>query len=111
MATKHFLLTLDGRIEEYSETQAARVATGEAPLPQYAEQRLRYVQVAFDETSQAGELHVYTMGAVVHFDADGRVSKADAADDEDNVAVSEFEHDACVQFALRGSALLGHVLN
>lgn len=110
MATRHFLLTHDGRIEEYSESQAASVAAGLSPLPQYADKRLRYVQVAFDEAERhQGELHVYTMGAVIDFDAEGRPANADTPKDDE--AVSDFEHDACVQFALRETVYQGHALN
>lgn len=112
MATKHFLLTNDGRIEEFSEEQAARVADGSTPLPQFADSRQRYVQVAFDDgdTTDNGELRVYTMGAIVGFDTEGRLTRAETPDSEQQ-ALSHFEQDACVQFALRDTIPNRYMLN
>lgn len=100
MATRHFLLTHDNAIEEFSEEQASRVAEGMTTLPQFADKRLRYVQVDIaDAVDNNGELRVRTLGAVITFDDDGRMIQADGAEG-DSDELSYFEHDACVQFAL-----------
>lgn len=111
MATRHFLLTNDGHMEEFSEAEAARVASGTASLPRFADSSLRYVQVAFDDqANDSGEIRVYTMGAIVGFDAEGRLAEASPPDSEKQ-QLSRFEHDACVQFALRDTIPERYVLN
>lgn len=111
MATRHFLLTNNGQIEEFSDTEASGVASGCQPLPQHADDKLRYVQVAFDEQADDdGEIRVQTLGAIVHFDADGRLCSADSPQ-ADEAALSHFEHDACVQFALRDTLPDRYALN
>ena len=111
MATRHFILTNDGRIEEFSEDQASRVANGTEALTEFADTRLRYVQVAFDEQADHnGEYRVRTLGAIVSFDANGRVDSA-ATPDGESESLSQFEHDACVQFALRETLPGQYALN
>lgn len=111
MAIRHFLLTNDGQMEEFSEEEASRVANGMRPLPQHADAQLRYVQVAFDEYSNDdGEIRVQTMGAIVSFDQNGRLCSAGASEVQDN-SLSHFEHDACVQFALRDALPEHYALN
>lgn len=101
MPTRHFVLTQDDAIEEFSEEQASRVAEGTDALPRFADKRLRYVQVDFDDSADDnGELHVRTLGAIISFDDQGRMLQAGNVDDEAD-ELSHFEHDACVQFALK----------
>ncbi|MBH03495.1 MAG: hypothetical protein CMP08_05150 [Xanthomonadales bacterium] len=101
MSTRHFLLTDDGAIEEFSEEEASAVAEGKQDLPRYADQQLRYVQVAFDDqTNENGEIQVKTIGAIVSFDDAGHLTEAGRAHNAQD-ELNEFEHDACVQFALR----------
>lgn len=103
MPTRHFLLTQDNEIEEFTDEQATRVAEGMDILPRFADKRLRYVQVDIaDAVDDNGELRVRTLGAVVTFDDDGRMIEADGAEGETD-ALSHFEHDTCVQFALNES--------
>lgn len=109
MAIRHFLLTQDGSIEEFSDEEATRLATGDESLPRFADQRLRYVQVAVEEPDESGQIQVRTLGAVVGFDADGRVHEAGAPDDDESL--SHFEHDACVQFALKDTVPGRYELN
>lgn len=107
MPTRHFLLTQDNVIEEFSEEQAANVANGMAKLPRFADKRLRYVQVDFDDAVDSnGELRVRTLGAILSFDDQGRMLQAGSVEDETE-ELSHFEHDACVQFALK-EAIPGH---
>ncbi len=111
MGIRHFILTNDGRIEEFSEDEAAEVANGSSVLSQFADSRLRYVQVAYDEeTDSSGELKVRTMGAVITFDEEGRINGA-GSPNKKSEALSRFEHDACVQYALRETLPEHYALN
>lgn len=104
MQIKHFILTDDGRIEEYSSEQAMSVANGQVAIPSFAGTTQRYLQVQFDEeqTSAKGELVVTTAGALVHFDKDGKLTGAGAPDEDEN-PITRFEFDTCVQLALQGT--------
>ena len=111
MSTRHFLLTPNGAVEEFTDAEASAVAAGKHDLPRFADKRLRYVQVAFDDkANDEGEIQVRTMGAVVCFDTDGRLADTDRAT-EDGDEVSSFEHDACVQFALRDTVVRDYAIN
>lgn len=100
MPIRHFLLTNDNVVEEFTDEQASRVAEGTDILPRFADARLRYVQVDIaDSVDDNGELRVRTLGAIVTFDDDGRMIQADGAE-QDTDELSHFEHDTCVQFAL-----------
>lgn len=110
MAIRHFLLTHEGSIEEISEEEAVRVASGNASLPRFADKRLRYLQVAVEEPDDNGQIQVRTLGAVVGFDAEGRLHEA-AMPTGEAETVSYFEHDACVQFALKDSVPPRYALN
>lgn len=95
---RHFLISPEGGIREFTTEQAALVAAGTGRVPELADCRVRYLQLTVDD-SQAGEIKVQTSGASVRFDADGRVTEAGPA--ADDVAITRFEHDAVVQWALR----------
>lgn len=110
MTTRHFLLTHEGSIEEFSEEEAVLVATGDTSLPRFADKRLRYLQVAVEEPDDSGQIQVRTLGAVIGFDGEGRLREAGAPDDEAET-VSYFEHDACVQFALKDTVPGRYALN
>lgn len=110
MTIRHFLLTHEGSIEEFSEEEAVRVATGDTSLPRFADKRVRYLQVAVEELDEGGQIQVRTLGAVIGFDAEGRLHEAGMPDGEAET-VSYFEHDACVQFALKDSVPGRYALN
>lgn len=95
----HFVLTPDNRLREFSGEQAARVAAGAGKLPEFAERSVRYLQVTVSNESE-DELKVITAGARICFDRDGRLTEAGPMGDRDE-RISHFEHDACVQWALR----------
>ena len=95
----HFILAPDGRVREFSAEQAAKVAAGAGKLPEYADASLRYLQVTVSKESEE-ELKVITAGAKIRFDHDGRLTEAGPIGDRDQ-RISHFEHDACVQWALR----------
>lgn len=72
---KHFLITPEDGIREFTAEQAAMVAAGTRPLPELADRMVRYLQITLDD-SEIGEIKVQTSGAFVAFDADGRVTEA-----------------------------------
>lgn len=93
MMVRHFLITNQGSIEEISEEDSQR------GLPRFADEQLQYLQVTVDSADDGGQVEVRTLGALVDFDAEGRLQEADARGfDEETLA--SFEHDACIQFAL-----------
>lgn len=96
---KHFVLTPDGDVREFSADAAARVASGQFRLPEYASSRLRYVQISLDQ-SNGHEIRVQTGIACLRFDDHGAFSGAEAPEG-DNDQVAPFEYDACIQWALR----------
>lgn len=96
---RHFLLTTDGGIREFSTEQAALIAAGASRLPEFAEARIRYLQLTVDNEAANGELKVQTAGACIKFDAEGRLLEASAPSEAEQI--SRFEHDAVVQWALR----------
>lgn len=106
MEVKHFILTNDGRIEQFSTEEAYMVANGISALPQFADSRLRYVQVQFDPEAQTlfeeEPLQVRTAGAYVRFDEKGMLVGAGDSEAGEEV-ISYFEHETCVQLALKDS--------
>ena len=99
---RHFVLTQSGEIREFSSDEAAAIAAGSNRLPEYAERRVRYLQVSWSDESST-EMRIQTAGAAIRFDAEGRLSEASAPAEEERI--SRFEHDTCVQWALRDSSV------
>lgn len=97
--TRHFLLTPEGAVREFSAEQAAHVAAGANKLPEFAGHRIRYLQVTVNDDNN-NSLKVQSAGACIRFDADGRL--AEATPPGENEAITSFEHDACIQWALKG---------
>jgi hypothetical protein len=95
----HLVLTPDGVLREFSPQQAAQVAAGAGKLPEFAERRVRYVQVTVTDETE-GELKVVTAGASIKFDRDGRLTEAGPIG-KDEPRISPFEHEACVEWVLR----------
>jgi hypothetical protein len=98
MQIRHFVLTAEGVVREFSTEQAALIAAGSDRLPEFSGQRVRYLQVTLEDTS-AHELKILTAGASIRFDADGRMAEAGPPGEHENI--SRFEHDTCVQWALK----------
>jgi len=98
MQIRHFVLTTSGSIREFSTEQAALIAAGADTLPEFADQKLRYLQVTLEDSSET-ELRIQTAGASLRFDGEGKMAEAGPPDDQENI--SRFEHDACVQWALK----------
>jgi len=98
MQIRHFVLTTSGSIREFSTEQAALIAAGADTLPEFADQKLRYLQVTLEDSSET-ELRIQTAGASLRFDGEGKMAEAGPPSDQENI--SRFEHDACVQWALK----------
>ncbi len=96
--TRHFVLTQDGNIREFSADEASKIAQGADLLPEFAKARVRYLQVTVN-SDLTNEIKIQTAGAAIQFDSDGRLSKAGPP--ETGEQVSSFEHDAVVQWTLR----------
>src|ERR1043165_946947 len=97
--TLHFLLTPEGGVREFSAEQRGLVAAAAGPLPEFAQRRVRYLQVTVNDTESENELQVQTTGASIGFDADGRLTEAGPTRDDE--PITRFELDACVQWALK----------
>ena len=95
----HFLFTPQGDIEMVPSDIAPDVASGEKPLPEFADNQLRYLQVIVDHDGGKSEVQVRTAGALVHFDETGCVKSAGIAMGETD-GITRFEHDTAVQLAL-----------
>ena len=106
--TRHFVLTGDGTIREFTPDEAVQIATGADRLPEFADAHLRYLQVSWSADNE-DELRVRTAGAAIRFDSEGRIIEINAS--EDGQAISRFEHDTCVQWALRELIPASLVLN
>ncbi len=96
---RHFVLTPDGGLREFSAEQAARVAAGAGKLPEYAKRSVRYLQLTVSKEN-SDEIKVISAGASIRFDAEGRLTEAGPIAEQDE-KITHFEHDACVQWALR----------
>lgn len=110
LQTRHFVITPEGGIREFSTEQAALIAAGASRMPEFAGHRLRYLQLTLDdETEKEGELKVQTSGASIRFDTDGRMTEA--APPKDDEQISRFEHDAVVQWALKSVPAIAPVFH
>jgi hypothetical protein len=101
---RHFVLTGDGRIREFSPEQAARVAAGAGRMPEFADSSVRYLQLTLDDETET-EIRIQSAGACIRFDAEGKLLEAGPATVEEQI--SGFEHDAVVQWVLRDRPQVG----
>ncbi|MFA5939926.1 MAG: hypothetical protein WC809_11280 [Sinimarinibacterium sp.] len=97
--TRHFVITPEGGIREFSAEQAAQIATGTDRVPEFAGHDLRYLQLTLESKGDSNEVRVQTAGAHIRFDDNGRL--AEAGPPAGGEPISRFEHDAVVQWALR----------
>ncbi|QHS09450.1 hypothetical protein [Sinimarinibacterium sp. NLF-5-8] len=104
LQTRHFVLTAEGSIREFSAHEAAQIAAGSNRIPEFAGHNLRYLQLTLEDTPDSNELRVQTAGARVQFDEQGRLTQGTPPTDEQ--PISRFEHDAVVQWALRDVAAI-----
>lgn len=113
MLIKHFVLTDDGRIREYSSDEAFSVVNGITSIPELADLKVRYLQVRFDERQEEDSMQVVTAGAAIRFDNEGRLCEADnlAMSTPANEAppISPFEQETCVQLALASTEVARHI--
>lgn len=106
MLIKHFVLTDDGHIREYSSEEAFSVVNGLKSIPELADLKVRYLQVRFDELQEEDNMQVVTAGAAIRFDEEGRLCEADnlaieaPSESEEATPISAFEQETCVQLAL-----------
>ncbi|GEM_PF-707169 len=104
MLIKHYVLTDDGRIREYSSEEAFGAASGMGRIPELADRKVRYLQVRFDDEVDTDSLQVVTAGVALRFDGDGRICEADnieiAPKIEHGAPITAFEQETCVQLAL-----------
>jgi hypothetical protein len=98
--TSHFVLLPDGKVREFSEELAAKIATGAGRMPEFADRRLRYLQITVSAEPQDEDIKIVSAGASICFDHSGRLTEAAPLKVEGD-QISPFEHDACVQWALR----------
>jgi hypothetical protein len=96
---RHFILTPEGGIREFTADQAAGIAAGASKIPEFANRDLRYLQLTMMDNVQSGELKIQTAGARVHFDGDGRMTEAGPPVESE--PITHFEHDAVIQWVLR----------
>lgn len=108
MQIRHFVLTQEGGIREFTSEMAAHVAAGERAVPEFADSKVRYLQVTVDDEDMA-EVRVQTAGASIEFDQEGRLTQASEPDKGEEI--SGFEHDAVVQWAIRDIPSAGPVFH
>lgn len=94
----HFVLTPEGGVREFSTEQAGMVAAGAGRLPEFAQRRVRYLQVTVSDDA-GDEVKVQTTSASIGFDHEGKIT--DAGPPREDEPISRFELDACVQWALK----------
>jgi len=96
MDVKHFIVN-HGEVREFTGEEGSKVANGERLLPEYADSKIRYVQVVVQPREQENGVQVQIAGAYLQFDENGRLSEAAARESDD---LDRFEQETCVQLAL-----------
>lgn len=96
---RHFVLTPEHGILEFSNEHAALIAAGNKNLPEFAGRDVRYLQLTLNDSAGNGELKIQSAGASIHFDAEGRLEQAGPP--QNGTPITPFEHDAVVQWVLR----------
>lgn len=104
MQTRHFLLTREGGIREFTPEQTALVAAGADALPEFADSRVRYLQVTVDD-EHGPELRIQTAGASIEFDREGKMTQAGPPSEAERI--TSFEHDAVVQWTIKNIPSIG----
>lgn len=100
MPLRHYVFQEDGTLREFTQEAGARVASGDEPIPEYADSQLRYLQVDIDEEGNPGrKVEVRMAAAMLSFNTEGYLTSAESYDDEDAV-VSEFERQALAEYVL-----------
>lgn len=107
---KHYLFESQDQLREFSAEDGAKVANGEQALPEYAGEKLRYMQVALDEgnDTEDAKIQVRMAAAVLSFNEKGFLTAAEPYDGE---MVSEFEREALAEFALSQDKITSIVMH
>lgn len=110
---KHYVLNGDGSLQEFSDEESQLIATGLRAVPEFSEQRVRYVQVQVLEPKaknklepQEVQVEVRLAGAALSFNEEGKLALAESLEKQEEV--SEFERQTCAELALRSVDLLAH---
>lgn len=100
MPLRHYVFSDDGSLREFTQEDGARVANGESALPEYADSKVRYLQVAVDdEVNPSSKVEVRMAVAMLSFNEEGYLTSAESFEDEDDV-VSPFERQALAEYVL-----------
>lgn len=96
---KHYIFEEAGAIREVAHEDSIQVANGMMILPEYANERIRYlqVQVVNPETAEP-KVEVRIAGAYLNFNERGQLTEAEALSEENEV--SPFERETCAELAL-----------
>lgn len=96
---KHYIFETHGNIREFEHDESIEVATGMKMLPEYANERIRYLQVqVVSPTNPDPKVEVRIAGAYLNFDDYGQLTEAEALTDENEV--SPFERETCAELAV-----------
>jgi len=90
----------DSGIREFSHEESMLIAAGKQAIPEYADSRQRYLQVAVVPTEDDNRMEVRMAGAWLNFDHEGLLVAADAQSPDDEEIVSAFERQTCAELAL-----------
>lgn len=109
-ALKHFVLNADGSLQEFSDEDSMLIANGLKAVPEFSNERVRYVQVQVleagqsEETSTNVQVEVRLAGAALSFNEEGHLTLAEALAESEEV--SDFERQTCAELALQSAELM-----
>lgn len=107
---KHYVLNSDGSLREFSDEESTMIASGLQAVPEFSNERVRYVQVQVMEPKMVEDerpekqIEVRLAGAALSFNEEGKLTLAEALEEAE--AVSEFERQTCAELALQSSDLM-----
>lgn len=110
-ALKHFVLNADGSLREFSDEESMMIANGLKAVPEFSNERVRYVQVQVlepgeDKAEGVSEVQVEVRlaGAALSFNDEGHLTLAEALAETEEV--SDFERQTCAELALQSAELM-----
>jgi hypothetical protein len=96
---KHYVFENRGSIREFEHDESLAVASGMRMLPEYANERVRYLQVQVVAPKEPDpKVEVRIAGAYLNFDDYGQLTEAEALTDENEL--SPFERETCAELAV-----------
>ncbi|MDD9894070.1 MAG: hypothetical protein OXT49_11305 [Gammaproteobacteria bacterium] len=107
---KHYVLNSDGSLREFSDEESTMIASGLQAVPEFSNERVRYVQVqvmepkTVEDERPEKQIEVRLAGAALSFNEEGKLTLAEALEEAE--AVSEFERQTCAELALQSSDLM-----